>query len=215
MQGTTGHAHLERALQDGSGVSVNWGLVIMSGQEGSSGAYAQSPLKTKRCLGLFRHVVGEAFSAWLRILFFLRTGKASCPRIYSGLKPLGQQSGWHSRVSNQNVWKALWASFNWFILGAEAPCITLASLENDYVGSLPRGCNPCGKGRQGLQKLVTSEHGEGQASRTVNPSASNDCRILMKWAGGLPQISALQYPLLRRYLGEQKKRQFLFQRPHS
>lgn len=86
------------------------------------------------------------------ILFLPRAGEASCPTVHTGLKPLGRPHGWYSQVSNLNVWKALGASFNWFILGAQAPCITLASLEKEYFGSLPWGCNPCGKGRHDLQK---------------------------------------------------------------
>lgn len=86
------------------------------------------------------------------VLFLPRADEASCPTVHTGLKLLGQPPGWYSQVSHLNVWKALGASFNWFILGAEAPCITLASLEKEYFGNLPWGCNPCGKGRHGLQK---------------------------------------------------------------
>ena len=47
-----------------------------------------------------------------------------------------------------------------------------------------------GKERHDLYKAsVNSEHSGSHASRTGNPSASNDGRILMKWAQGLAKTS--------------------------
>lgn len=91
----------------------------------------------------------------LGFYFSPRTGEASSPTVHTGLKPLEQPPGWCSKVSHLNVWKASGASFNWFIMGAEAPCITLDSLEKEYLGSLPGGQNPCGKGKHASRRPVT------------------------------------------------------------
>lgn len=81
-------------LEEGNLVRVcpgNWGLVFMSGRGGSSGASAQTPL------GALSAVMSCELKPQLckgsEILFLLRTGKASCPRAYSGLKPLVQPQG--------------------------------------------------------------------------------------------------------------------------
>lgn len=88
----------------------------------------------------------------------------------------------------------------------------MASLEKEYVGSQPRGCNPCGKGKHGFQKAsVNSECGGAQASRTLNTTASNDYRILMKWDRGLSQISGTTISSTEKALkGTGKKRSFFF-----
>lgn len=75
---------------------------------------------------------------------------------------------------------------------------------------------PEGKEGMASRRPVLTVDGGGQTRRTVNPSASNDCRILVKWAWRMPEKHLImQYPQ-QRDLGEQKKREeFLFLRPQS
>ena len=58
---------------------------------------------------------------------------------------------------------------------------------------------PVGKEGMASGRPVTSELSEEQASRAVNPSASKDCRILMKWTWRRLKYLVPQYPLLRRH----------------
>lgn len=125
------------------------------------------------------------------ILFLLRTGKAFGPGVTLVLRILRQPHpadtpGSLMEIRSLQGLRRLSLDLSW-VQGRLASHWHL--WRQNMLAVCLEAAIPVGKEGMASGRPVTSELGEEQASRAVNPSASRDYRILMKWNQQPPQIS--------------------------